>query len=128
MFVTDTEDLLINEIAPRVHNSGHHSLHSSETSQFEQHLRAILGLSLGSTKLVHPTVMYNILGDPGFEGPYKTITPKIENTYLKMYGKEISKPKRKLGHINIVAKKDQSIDDLLVHVNTIKNMKILKAL
>jgi len=60
MFVTQDSDILINEIAPRVHNSGHHTLQSSETSQFEQHLRAILGLDLGSTKLIHNTIMYNI--------------------------------------------------------------------
>ena len=63
MFVTNNDDVVINEIAPRVHNSGHHTLQSSETSQFEQHLRAILGLELGSTKLKHNSIMYNILGD-----------------------------------------------------------------
>ncbi len=68
MFVTQDDEIMINEIAPRVHNSGHHTLQSSETSQFEQHLRAILGLDLGSTKLIHNTVMYNILGTSGFEG------------------------------------------------------------
>ena len=59
MFVTQDDQIAINEIAPRVHNSGHHSLQSSETSQFEQHLRAILGLELGSTKLVHNTIRGN---------------------------------------------------------------------
>ncbi|MFB5616082.1 MAG: 5-(carboxyamino)imidazole ribonucleotide synthase, partial [Nitrosopumilus sp.] len=65
MFVTKDEEVVINEIAPRVHNSGHHTLQSSETSQFEQHLRAILGLELGSTRLIHNSIMYNILGDSG---------------------------------------------------------------
>jgi len=68
MFVDNNDEILINEIAPRVHNSGHHSLQSSETSQFEQHLRAILGLELGSVKLIRPTIMYNILGSENFEG------------------------------------------------------------
>ena len=67
MFVTKDDKVLINEIAPRVHNSGHHTLQSSKTSQFEQHLKAILGLELGSTELVHKTIMYNILGPKGFE-------------------------------------------------------------
>ena len=67
MFVTQDDEIVINEIAPRVHNSGHHTLQSSETSQFEQHLRAILGLDLGSTKLIHNTIMYNILGSKEFE-------------------------------------------------------------
>ena len=73
MFVTSNDEILINEIAPRVHNSGHHTLQSSETSQFEQHLRAILGLELGSTKLLHPTIMYNVLGSKSFEGKYHPI-------------------------------------------------------
>ncbi len=127
MFVAHDE-LLINEIAPRVHNSGHHSLHSSKTSQFEQHLRAIMGLELGSTELLHPTIMYNILGEAGFEGRYKTVDPKMKNCFLKMYGKDISKPKRKLGHINIVAEGNQTVDDLLAKAEKIKNMHILKAL
>ncbi|MDE1843675.1 MAG: ATP-grasp domain-containing protein, partial [Thaumarchaeota archaeon] len=103
MFVTQNNQVLINEIAPRVHNSGHHTLQSSDTSQFEQHLRAILGLPLGSTRLVHYTVMRNILGPKNFSGRYKPIT--IENKkgiYLKMYNKDESKPQRKLGHINVV--------------------------
>jgi len=70
MFIDQDDKIIINEIAPRVHNSGHHTLQSCKTSQFEQHLRAILGLDLGSTDLVHKTVMYNILGPDGFEGKY----------------------------------------------------------
>ena len=73
MFIDQNDKILINEIAPRVHNSGHHTLQSCKTSQFEQHLRAILGLDLGSTDLVHKTVMCNILGPDGFEGKYKII-------------------------------------------------------
>ena len=73
MFVTQDDSIVINEIAPRVHNSGHHSLQSSETSQFEQHLRAILGLELGSTRLIHNTIMYNILGSKEFQGEYKPL-------------------------------------------------------
>jgi 5-(carboxyamino)imidazole ribonucleotide synthase len=102
MFVTKDDQVIINEIAPRVHNSGHHTLQSSETSQFEQHLRAILGLDLGSTALVHPTIMYNILGTDEFSGRYKISDFGAENLYLKMYGKEESKPQRKLGHFNLV--------------------------
>jgi len=107
MFVTKDDKVLINEIAPRVHNSGHHTLQSSKTSQFEQHLKAILGLELGNTELVHKTIMYNILGPKGFEGKYKPIQIDFENVFLKMYGKEISKPKRKLGHFNVIDPNDQ---------------------
>jgi len=122
MFVTKDDRIIINEIAPRVHNSGHHTLQSSKTSQFEQHLRAILGLKLGSTELLHPTIMYNILGPKTFEGKYKPITlPQQKGVFLKMYGKEESKIKRKLGHINVVAlDKSMTISDLL---DTIKQLK-----
>ena len=71
MFVTQNDEIVINEIAPRVHNSGHHTLQSGKTSQFEQHLRAILGLELGNTELMYNTIMYNILGNLDFEGEYK---------------------------------------------------------
>lgn len=104
MFVTKKNEVLINEIAPRVHNSGHHTLQSSKTSQFEQHLRAILGLKLGSTGLVYPTIMYNILGPKDFTGPYEEPVINHESIFLKMYGKKLSKPKRKLGHVNFVDK------------------------
>ena len=102
MFVTQDDEIVINEIAPRVHNSGHHTLQSSKTSQFEQHLRAILGLELGSTELIHNTIMYNILGNLGFEGEYKKIEFLQNNVFLKMYEKKISKPLRKLGHFNLI--------------------------
>ena len=107
MFVTKDDKVLINEIAPRVHNSGHHTLQSSETSQFEQHLKAILGLPLGSTKLRHATIMCNILGPKDFTGRYKPITlEQKDGVYLKMYHKDDAKPQRKLGHFNVVDEQD----------------------
>ena len=120
MFVTQDDEIVINEIAPRVHNSGHHTLQSSETSQFEQHLRAILGLDLGSTELLHNTIMYNILGNLDFQGKYKKIEISEKNIFLKMYEKKISKPLRKLGHLNIVGFEKQSIDELLIQLEKIK--------
>jgi len=127
MFVTHDNAIIINEIAPRVHNSGHHTLQSSETSQFEQHLRAILGLDLGSTKLVHPTIMYNILGAKSFEGKYKPIILLEPNVYLKMYRKQISKPLRKLGHFNLVGTKGESIDQLLQKLETLKEKTVVQS-
>ena len=121
MFVTEDDKIVINEIAPRVHNSGHHTLQSSETSQFEQHLRAILGLELGSVKLIHPTIMYNILGSKDFEGEYKPIEISEQDAYLKMYGKKISKPLRKLGHVNLVGREGESIKELLQKLTPIKD-------
>ena len=120
MFVTQDDEIVINEIAPRVHNSGHHTLQSSKTSQFEQHLRAILGLNLGSTELLHNTIMYNILGNLDFQGEYKKIEISEKNIFLKMYEKKISKPLRKLGHLNIVGFEKQSIDELLAQLEKTK--------
>ena len=121
MFVTQDDEIVINEIAPRVHNSGHHTLQSSKTSQFEQHLRAILGLDLGSTELLHNTIMYNILGNLDFQGEYKKIEISEKNVFLKMYEKKISKPLRKLGHLNIVGFEKQSIDELLTQLEKTKS-------
>ena len=122
MFIDQDDKILINEIAPRVHNSGHHTLQSCKTSQFEQHLRAILGLDLGSTDLIHKTVMCNILGPDGFEGKYKPVKLEKDGVYLKMYGKSVSKPQRKLGHFNIVDLNDSgSIDRLADIADEIKN-------
>ena len=122
MFIDQNDEILINEIAPRVHNSGHHTLQSCKTSQFEQHLRAILGLELGSTDLVHKTVMCNILGPDGFEGKYKPVQLEKDGAYLKMYGKDVSKPQRKLGHFNVVDLNDsKDTSELLKIADEIKN-------
>ena len=126
MFVTDNDEITINEIAPRVHNSGHHTLHSSNTSQFEQHLRAILGIELNNTDLIHNTVMHNILGSKEFQGEYTPLEIDSKNVFLKMYGKEISKPLRKLGHVNLVANEGETIDDLLEKLKIIKEQTIIQ--
>ena len=125
MFVTQDDSIVINEIAPRVHNSGHHSLQSSETSQFEQHLRAILGLELGSTKLIHNTIMYNILGSKEFQGEYKPLEISEDNLFLKMYGKKISKPLRKLGHFNLVGDNGESTNQLIEKIGTLKDKAVV---
>jgi len=129
MFIDQDNKILINEIAPRVHNSGHHTLQSCKTSQFEQHLRAILGLELGSTDLVHKTIMCNILGPDGFEGKYKPFQLEKDGTYLKMYGKDVSKPQRKLGHFNVVDLNDtKEVSELLEIADEIKNSILIKQL
>jgi len=129
MFIDQDDKILINEIAPRVHNSGHHTLQSCKTSQFEQHLRAILGLELGSTDLIHRTIMCNILGPDGFEGKYKPIVLEKDGAYLKMYGKDVSKPQRKLGHFNVVDLNDtKDISELLEMADEIKNSILIKQL
>ncbi len=128
MFVTKNDQILINEISPRVHNSGHHTLQSSKTSQFEQHIRAILGLSLGSTELLHPTIMYNILGPKNFKGEYKPVNIVLEKgVFLKMYDKKESNPKRKLGHLNVVDLDNSGdIDFLLNKLEKIKKSIVIE--
>ena len=124
MFVTKDEKVLVNEIAPRVHNSGHHTLQSSATSQFEQHLRAIFGLELGKTDLLHYTVMCNILGPNGFEGKYAPIKLEhVDGLYLKMYQKDEAKPQRKMGHFNLVDADDtKDINHLIKKAEEIKSL------
>jgi 5-(carboxyamino)imidazole ribonucleotide synthase len=126
MFVTNDDQLLINEIAPRVHNSGHHTLQSSKISQFEQHLRAIFGMKLGSTELLHPTIMYNILGPKSFTGKYKKPSLTITNSFLKMYGKLESKPKRKIGHVNLVDVDNLGMENLLQTLTDLKKNIIVE--
>ncbi len=124
MFVTKDEKVLINEIAPRVHNSGHHTLQSSATSQFEQHLRAILGLELGKTDLLHYTVMCNILGPKNFHGRYQPIEiQQNEGVYLKMYQKDEAKPQRKMGHFNVVDTRDtKDVKSLIRKADEVKGL------
>ncbi|MGE0568640.1 MAG: 5-(carboxyamino)imidazole ribonucleotide synthase [Bacteroidia bacterium] len=105
-FLTQDGQLLINEIAPRVHNSGHHTIEGNVTSQFEQHLRAILNLPLGDTAIVKPAVMVNLLGDFGHEGDavYEGLEDilKFSGVKVHLYGKMVTKPFRKMGHITII--------------------------
>ncbi|MEX1002002.1 MAG: 5-(carboxyamino)imidazole ribonucleotide synthase [Crocinitomicaceae bacterium] len=105
-FLDQKGNLLVNEIAPRPHNSGHQTIEGNYTSQFEQHLRAISGLPLGSTALICPSVMVNLLGSKGSEGPahYEGIEEIMtwEGVYPHIYGKTISKPYRKMGHITVI--------------------------
>ena len=106
MFVTREGKVLVNEIAPRPHNSGHHTIEANMTSQFDQHLRAVLDLPLGSTRQKMPAAMVNLVGANGFEGVarYEGIEDilKIEGVYVHLYGKKITKPFRKMGHITIL--------------------------
>ena len=126
MFVTSDDKVLINEIAPRVHNSGHHTLQSCNTSQFDQHLRAILGMDLGDSSIKYPTIMYNILGPKTFQGEYNVLFRKQDNIHLKMYGKLESKPQRKIGHVNIVDKDNSGMNKLLDQVEDLKKNLVIE--
>ena len=106
-FIDHQGAVMVNEMAPRPHNSGHHSIDSVVTSQFEQHLRAILNLPLGSTRLKSPAVMVNLLGAADCEGParYEGVAEcmAIEGVKIHLYGKKITKPFRKMGHITVLS-------------------------
>ena len=108
MFLTNDNELLVNEVAPRPHNSYHFSIEGSYTSQFEQFLRAILDLPLGSTKILENSVMVNLVGDSNSEGKvvYKNFDQiiGIEGVNPHIYGKFESRPNRKMGHVTIINK------------------------
>ena len=106
LFLTAEGILIVNELAPRPHNSGHHTIEANYVSQYEQHLRAILDLHLGSTKARSNAVMLNVLGEPGFDGPARyqgiELLSEMEGVYIHLYGKKITRPNRKMGHITII--------------------------
>jgi 5-(carboxyamino)imidazole ribonucleotide synthase len=123
MFIDQKDQVLVNEIAPRVHNSGHHTIEGSLTSQFEQHMRAVLGLPLGLTNLTLPSVMVNILGADGYDGPaaYEGIEEALalEGVFIHLYGKAITKPFRKMGHATIL---DKDINAALIKARQVKDL------
>jgi 5-(carboxyamino)imidazole ribonucleotide synthase len=108
MFITPNGEILVNELAPRPHNSGHHTIEGNFVSQFEQHLRSIYNLPLGDTRSRSNAVMINLLGEKGHEGVaiYKGLENilAIEGVYVHLYGKKYTKPFRKMGHVTIVDK------------------------
>ncbi|MFJ7754184.1 5-(carboxyamino)imidazole ribonucleotide synthase [Peribacillus muralis] len=100
MFLTDQDEIIINELAPRPHNSGHYTMEACETSQFEQHIRAVCNWELGNTALLKPVVMVNILGEN--IGPLMDGIPTLSDWKIHLYGKKEAKIKRKMGHVNIL--------------------------
>jgi 5-(carboxyamino)imidazole ribonucleotide synthase len=115
MFLTAEGEILINEIAPRPHNSGHHTIRANETSQYEQHLRAISGLSLGETTSTGFSGMLNLLGEDGYTGPVKYEGLReilsIPGVHPFLYGKKITKPFRKMGHVTILGDSRVEIEE-----------------
>jgi 5-(carboxyamino)imidazole ribonucleotide synthase len=116
MFVTKNGGLLVNEVAPRPHNSGHQTIEGNVSSQYEQHLRAILDLPLGDTSIIRPTVMVNLLGEKGFSGPvkYEGLQEVLAwpGVYVHLYGKTETRPFRKMGHVTIAAETLEKAKDL----------------
>jgi 5-(carboxyamino)imidazole ribonucleotide synthase len=106
MFLTADGALLVNEVAPRTHNSGHHTIEANVTDQFEQHLRAVVGLPLGSTEQLSPAAMINLLGAPGHRGrpviKGMAAALAIPGVCLHIYGKAATSPFRKMGHVTVL--------------------------
>jgi 5-(carboxyamino)imidazole ribonucleotide synthase len=130
MFVTRNGTVLVNEIAPRPHNSGHQTIEGNITSQYEQHLRAILNLPLGETSLVAPSAMVNLLGEEGHHGRaayagFEEIT-SMPGVHVHLYGKKLTKPFRKMGHVTIL---DNDVESLKKKVNFVKStLKVISDL
>ncbi|WP_345268521.1 5-(carboxyamino)imidazole ribonucleotide synthase [Nibrella viscosa] len=106
MFLTKDGEVLVNEVAPRPHNSGHHTIRANVTSQYEQHWRAILNLPLGDTTAYQPAAMVNLLGAPGHTGParyegFEQIL-SMPGVFPFLYGKAVTKPFRKMGHVTVM--------------------------
>ncbi|MBC6367781.1 5-(carboxyamino)imidazole ribonucleotide synthase [Algoriphagus sp. AK58] len=129
MFVTHSGEVLVNEIAPRPHNSGHHTIEANFTSQFEQHLRSVMNWPLGDPGLRCPAAMINLLGEDGFSGPAivegKEEAMAEKGVYIHLYGKKLTKPFRKMGHVTIL---DESVESLKVKANRIKELIKIKSI
>ena len=128
-FFLDTDDRLwINEVAPRPHNSGHHTIEACVTSQYEQHLRAILDFPLGNTDIISPSVMINLLGEEGYTGSvnYDGLAEcmKVAGAKFHIYGKKETRPFRKMGHATILA---STLNEAKERANEVKNTLKVKA-
>ena len=127
MFLTKSGELLINEVAPRPHNSGHHTIEACETSQFEQLLRAVLDLPLGSTRLRSPSVLLNLVGAAGFageaivEGFEKALD--TEGVHVHLYGKKMTKPFRKMGHLTVLNRRVEAAVETALELKSIIKIK-----
>jgi 5-(carboxyamino)imidazole ribonucleotide synthase len=127
-FIDKQGKILINEVAPRPHNSGHHTIESVVTSQLEQLLRAILGLPLGSTALTSASVMLNLLGEPGYEGQvyYEGFSDclAIDGVKIHLYGKKNTRPSRKMGHVTVLS---DSVESAFEKANKVKSILKVKS-
>ena len=127
-FIDKNGNLLVNEVAPRPHNSGHHTIDAMMTSQLEQMLRAILGLPLGSTKIIMPSVMLNLLGEEGhtgevyYEGLEEVLS--LEGVKVHLYGKRQTRPARKMGHVTVLAK---SLEEAFEKAERVKQILKVKS-
>ncbi len=120
MFLTKEGEILINEVAPRPHNSGHQSIRANDVSQYEQHLRAILNLPLGSTHAHSKAAMVNLLGEDGYSGKaiYEGMDEvlAVEGIHPFLYGKKLTKPFRKMGHVTIIDQNFEKLKEKVIFV------------
>jgi 5-(carboxyamino)imidazole ribonucleotide synthase len=123
LFIDRQGDVFVNETAPRVHNSGHHTIEANYSSQFDMLWRVMLNYPLGNTAPILPAAIVNLVGAPGFEGEAKyeglEEVLRMENVFVHLYGKKETKPGRKMGHVTIISKEKQ---DLTYKANRIKNI------
>jgi len=128
MFVDDKGDVLVNETAPRVHNSGHHTIEAHYCSQFDMLWRILLGYPLGNTDAILPSIMVNIIGAEGHTGEvvYEGLNEvlKMGNAFVHLYGKKQTKPGRKMGHVTILSHEKQ---ELLHRSNKIKHLLLARS-
>jgi 5-(carboxyamino)imidazole ribonucleotide synthase len=127
LFVDQNDDVFVNETAPRVHNSGHHTIEAHYSSQFDMLWRIIIGYPLGNTKAILPSVMVNLIGKDGFSGDAKyeglENVLEIDNAFVHIYGKTQTKPGRKMGHVTILSNEKQ---DLIHKANKVKqNLSVI---
>ena len=130
LFVDKDNNVFVNETAPRVHNSGHHTIEGNYSSQFDMLWRVMLDYPLGCTEAILPAAIVNLLGTEGFTGDaiYEGLEEimKLENVFIHIYGKKVTKPGRKMGHVTILSKEKQ---ELIHQANRIKNtLKVIAAL
>lgn len=122
LFIDRTGNVWVNETAPRVHNSGHHTIEANYCSQYHMLLRILMQLPLGNTQPIIPSSIVNILGTPGYQGDaiYEGLDEvlKMDNVFVHLYGKKTTKPGRKMGHVTILSQEPQ---ELIYKANKIKN-------
>ena len=127
MFITKDGDVLVNEMAPRPHNSGHQTIEGNVSSQYENHLRAIYNFPPGDTSIIKPSVMVNLLGEKGYNGEaiYDGMDEvlRMPGAYIHLYGKKETRPFRKMGHVTVVA---ENMQDAMANARKIK--RILKVI
>ncbi len=128
MFQTEDDEILVNEVAPRTHNSGHYSIEASYTSQFEQHLRSILNMPLGNTDSKVAGIMVNLVGSEGYSGPviYENMEQVLamDGVTPHIYGKKETRPFRKMGHITIV---NDDLAEARAQAGIVKNLITVKS-